>query len=90
MAGHRPDILCPMLQPLDVIEFRVEVDSWEAGTVATVLEVAPDSVLAEVCDDDGRTLDVVTVPIDAAELVEAQDVPTGPETSQDVPRRPAA
>ena len=44
-----------MLKPLDVIELRVAVDSWEQGTVATVLEVAPDSVLADAVikrDDD--------------------------------------
>ena len=59
-----------MLKPLDVIELRVAVDSWESGTVATVLEVATDSVLAEVSDDDGRTLDVLTVPLDAARRLE--------------------
>ena len=31
--------------------------------MATVLEVGPDSVVAEIADDDGRTLDVLTVPI---------------------------
>jgi hypothetical protein len=59
-----------VLKPLDVIELRVAVDSWEAGTVATVLEVAPDSVLAEVADSEGRTLEVVTVPLEAAGPVE--------------------
>lgn len=54
------------LKPLDVIELRVAVDAWEAGTIATVLETRPDSVLAEVADEDGRTRDVITVPLDAA------------------------
>lgn len=59
-----------MLKPLDVIELRVAVDSWEAGTVATILEVTTDTVLAEVSDEDGRTLDVIAVPVDAARRLE--------------------
>jgi hypothetical protein len=62
-----------MFKPLDVIKLRVAVDSWEAGTVATVLEVATDSVLAEVSDGDGRTLDVLTVPVDAARRLETPE-----------------
>lgn len=74
-----------MLKPLDVIELRTVVAGWEAGTIATVLECAPDSVLAEVADRDGRTLDVVTVPTDAALLVGDEDVPGRPKASQTVP-----
>ena len=71
-----------MLKPLDVIALRVAVDSWEPGTVATVLEVAPGSVLAEVSDDDGRTLDILTIPVDAAKLVEGdEDVRSCPQLS---------
>lgn len=61
------------LKPLDVIELRVAVDAWEAGTVATVLETRPDDVLAEVSDDDGRTLDIITVPLDAVRRVETPE-----------------
>lgn len=78
-------MLKAMLKPLDVIELRTVVAGWEAGTIATVLESGPDSVLAEISDEDGRTLDVVTVPVDAATLVGDEDVPRRPETSQDVP-----
>jgi hypothetical protein len=74
-----------MLKPLDVIELRTVVAGWEAGTIATVLECGLDEVLAEVADDDGRTLDVVTVPADAALLVAGEDVPGRPETSRNVP-----
>lgn len=73
-----------MLKPHDVIELRVAVDAWEAGTVATVLEVAPASVLAEVADVDGRTLEVLTVPLEAARPIETQDVPRSPKMSEDV------
>lgn len=62
-----------MLKPLDVIELRVAVDSWQPGTVATVLEVKADTVLAEVSDDDGRTLDLLTVPTEAARRLEAPE-----------------
>ena len=74
-----------MLKPLDVIELRTVVAGWEAGTIATALECGPDEVLAEVADHDGRTLDVVTVPVDAVLLVGDEEVPGRPETSQDVP-----
>lgn len=74
-----------MFQPLDVIELRVAVDSWEAGTVATVLEVADGSLLAEVADEHGRTLEVLTVPVEAVSAVSAEDVPRRLRTSQDVP-----
>jgi hypothetical protein len=57
------------LKPLDVIELRVAVDAWEAGTLATVLETRSDTLLAEVADDAGRTLDVITVPLDAASRI---------------------
>ncbi len=70
-----------MLKELDVIELRVAVDAWEAGTIATVLEVGADSVLAEVADEDGRTLDLLTVPIAAAAPLKGQDVPRRPKTS---------
>jgi hypothetical protein len=36
-----------MPKPLDAIELRVAVDSWEARTVATVLEVGAASLLTE-------------------------------------------
>ncbi len=78
-----------MLKPLDVIELRVAVGAWEAGTVATVLEVLPGSVLAEVADEDGRTLEVLTVPVDAARPLDLDGVSKRPKTTQDVPRRPA-
>jgi hypothetical protein len=78
-----------MLKPLDVIELRVAVDAWEAGTVATVLEVMPGSVLAEIADEGGRTLEILTVPVDVARPLELDGVSKRPETSQDVPRRPA-
>ena len=74
-----------MFQPLDVIELRVAVDSWEAGTVATVLEVADGSLLAEVADEHGRTLEVLTVPVEAARVGSAEDVPGRPRTSSDLP-----
>jgi hypothetical protein len=74
-----------MLKPLDVIELSVAIDTWDAGTIATALEVASGSALAEVSDQDGRTLDVLAVPLEAARRLEGQDVPRCPKTSEDVP-----
>jgi hypothetical protein len=50
---------------LDVVEFRVATDSWESGTVGTVVELSRDRVLVEVSDAAGRTLDPVSLPRDA-------------------------
>lgn len=74
-----------MFQPLDVIELRVAVDAWEAGTVGTVLEVADGTVLAEIADERGGTLEVLTIPVEAVRSVSAED---GPERSHDVRVRP--
>ena len=73
-----------MLSELDVIELRVAVDSWQPGTVATVLEVRSDSVLAEVADADGRTLDTVVVPLAAIAPSESADISGRPRMSEDV------
>lgn len=62
-----------MLKPLDVIELRVAVDSWAPGTQATVLEVGEASVLAEIAGDDGRTLEILMVPTDAARRLETPE-----------------
>jgi hypothetical protein len=62
-----------MLKPLDIVEFRVGVDSWQAGTTATVLEVAGDSALVEVSDEQGRTLDTISVPLSAVRRLDAPD-----------------
>ena len=76
-----------MVSELDVIELRVAVDSWQAGTVATVLEVGPDTVLAEVAAADGRTLETLVVPIGAARRIEPGEVSKRPKTSQNIPAR---
>lgn len=76
-----------MLKPLDVIQLRVTVDAWDAGTVATVLEATADRVLAEVADDDGRTLDVISVPVDAATRLDGADSAGHPRTSADISGR---
>jgi hypothetical protein len=58
---------------LDIIELRVAVDSWAPGTVATVIEVGEDSVLAEVADQEGRTLEILTCRFDAARRLETHE-----------------
>ena len=73
-----------MLSELDVIELRVAVDSWESGTVATVLEVRSDSVLAEVADAKGRTLDTVVVPLAAIAPARSADISGHSRMSEDV------
>jgi Domain of unknown function (DUF4926) len=56
---------------LDVVELMVATGSWAAGTVGTVVDVTDVSVLVEINDDDGRTLDVVSLPHDALKRIDA-------------------
>lgn len=85
--AHRRAILDGMLKPLDVIQLRVTVDAWDAGTVATVLEADTDRVLAEVADGDGRTLDVISVPVDAAIRIDSDNGGGHLRTSSDTTGR---
>jgi len=62
-----------MLKPLDIVELRVAVDSWEAGTIATVLEVAEASALLEVSDENGRALEILTAPLEAVKRLDVPD-----------------
>jgi hypothetical protein len=57
---------------LDVVELMVATGSWAAGTVGTIVEATDASVLVEISDEDGRTLDLVSLPHDA---VRRLDVP---------------
>jgi hypothetical protein len=58
---------------LDVVELMVATDSWEAGTIGTVVDLSSDRVLVEVTDDQGRTLDVVSLPPDAVRRLDVPD-----------------
>ena len=62
-----------MLKPLDIVELRVAVESWEAGTTATVLEVAEASALLEVSDENGRALEILTAPLEAVKRLDVPD-----------------
>jgi len=88
MSDVRPAILDGVIGELDVIELRLPVGPWDAGTRGTVHGVRPDALLVEISGDDGETLDLITVPIDAAELVWSMDEHGGSEPSRSVPERP--
>lgn len=87
MSPVRPAILDGVIAELDVIELRLPVGRWDAGTRGTVHEVRSDVLLVEISDDDGATRDLITVPVEAAEVVWSMDEHKNVETSQDVPRR---
>jgi hypothetical protein len=92
MSPVRPAILDGVIAELDVIELRLPVGHWDAGTRGTVHEVRSDALLVEISDEEGVTRDLITVPVDAARVVwsmdrhrRPQDVPGRPKTSQAVP-----
>ena len=56
-----------MAKLLDVVELRVASGRWPAGTVGAVVEAFPDGVLIEITDDEGRTLDMISLPHEAVD-----------------------
>jgi hypothetical protein len=65
--------LTTMPELLDVVELKVATGRWEPGTLGTVVEVFDDGVLVEVSDEEGRTVDFVSLPRDAVTPVEIPD-----------------
>lgn len=59
-----------MVALLDAVELRVETDSWAFRTVGTIVEVTEASVLVEISDEQGRALDLVSLPPDAVKRLE--------------------
>ena len=57
---------------LDVVELREARGDWPVGTVGTVVEAADDEALVEIVDDDGRTLELLTVPFEALQVRESE------------------
>ena len=60
-----------MADVLDVVGLLIASGRWEPGTVGTVIEAFDDGALVEIsADEDGRTLDLLSVPYDAIHPVE--------------------
>jgi hypothetical protein len=55
-----------------VLRLRVPSGEWEAGTEGTVVEVLEDTALVEIADEEGRTRDLLSVPLDAVTPVTPQ------------------
>lgn len=94
---------CPAIiedmEELDVIELLSEMPStswregnnrpWRAGTTGTVLELRPEWVLVEICNDEGETLDIIKVPLDQVNVVWSLKDHRAPEVSDDITIRAA-
>jgi hypothetical protein len=50
------------LHQLEVVELEAESGRWPIGTRGTIVELADSTVLVEIADDRGHTLDLVEVP----------------------------
>lgn len=72
------------MKELDVIELQSSIGSWKAGTKGTVLELWDGSALVEIANGDGETLELLTVPVDAAKVVWSVDAQERPEVSRNV------
>lgn len=61
----------PLAKSLDVVELRIASGRWPAGTTGTVVETYDSAALVEITDDDGHTLELLTLPFDALRVCEA-------------------
>jgi uncharacterized protein Veg len=61
------------LQELDVVELTADAGRWPAGTVGTVVEVFPSSVLVEISDERGHSEDFLTLPHNVLRGVEVHE-----------------
>lgn len=46
----------------DVVVLREHVGTWPAGTTGSVISVYDDTLLVEITNADGKTLDTIQVP----------------------------
>jgi hypothetical protein len=44
------------------VELAADIGRWPAGTTGTLVEAFPREGFVEIVDQEGRTLDIVTVP----------------------------
>jgi hypothetical protein len=67
------------IRELDTVALRHPRGQWAAGTTGAVLETLDEqAALVELVGRDGRTLDLLTVPINELELVAVAATPPGP------------
>ncbi len=57
---------------LSRVDLVIDVGEWPAGTVGTLVETFPAEGFVEIVDDDGRALDILTVPYTALRLHDAE------------------
>jgi hypothetical protein len=53
----------------DPVALREQIGKWPAGTLGAAVDIYDGAALVEIVDDNGRTLDLLTVP---NELLEVQ------------------
>lgn len=76
-TGHTGSIMSA-IGPLDVVALRRAHGRWLAGTTGAVLETfAGEAALIELVGPDGRSQDMLTVPLDDLELVQRGNSPHG-------------
>ena len=57
---------------LDVVELREPRGGQPAGAVGSVVELFATEALVEITDEDGKTLELLTVPYEALRMREAE------------------
>ena len=59
------------LDELDVVELVVDSGRWTAGTSGTVVELSPQAALVEIDDDQGHSVDFLSLPFSALRRLDA-------------------
>jgi hypothetical protein len=57
---------------LSRVELTADVGGWPAGTTGTLVERFPREGFVEIVDDEGRSLDILTVPYTSLRLHDAE------------------
>ncbi len=57
---------------LSRVELTADAGGWPAGTTGTLVQTFPREGFVEIVDDDGRSLDILTVPYTALRLHDAE------------------
>lgn len=53
------------MRDLEVVELCVPFRGWPAGTIGTIVSLHDDGALVEISDDNGVTMDMLSVPFSA-------------------------
>jgi hypothetical protein len=67
LLGHEPLVRRKDME-LRNVKLRYPCDRWPAGTPGVIVDAFRDDATIEISDEEGRTLDLLTLPYETLEL----------------------